>query len=46
MKDRADKDSTEADRLAKLPTAAKFCGDCGTKLEQDEKFCGICGAKI
>ncbi|MDR2730016.1 MAG: protein kinase [Treponema sp.] len=52
MKDKADKDSAESKRLGKLPDApsafssAKFCGDCGAKLEPGEKFCGSCGAKI
>jgi len=55
MKDKAYKDNMEAARLAKLPdtaarpvasSAAKFCGDCGAKLEPGEKFCGSCGVKV
>jgi len=55
MKDNSYKDSNEAIRLAKLSntaarqgtsSAAKYCGDCGWKLETGDKFCGVCGAKV
>jgi len=55
MKDKAYKDSMEVAHLAKFPdtlvrnpapSTAKFCGDCGAKLEPGEKFCGECGAKV
>ena len=55
MKDRANKDNTEAEHLAKpsdaaarpvAPSAEKFCGDCGAKLEPGETFCGDCGSKV
>jgi len=55
MKDKAYKDNMEVSHLAKFsgtaarsaaPSAEKFCGDCGAKLEPGEKFCGTCGAKV
>jgi len=52
MKDKADSDNKEAKHLGKLPvassssSAAKFCGDCGAKLDPGEKFCGSCGVKV
>jgi hypothetical protein len=39
---------SEEDEYSQTAAAvqARFCGDCGTRLEAGEKFCGNCGAKL